>query len=50
MADVTVVSEQVIWVDANGNVTADKDAAVNGEILETLSDGTIRSTLFVVES
>lgn len=47
--DATVVAEQVIWVDADGNVTADKDAAVSGEVLQELSDGTTRSTLFEIE-
>jgi len=45
----TVVGEQVIWVDAHGDVTQDKAAAVRGEVLQTLSDGTTRSTLFVIE-
>lgn len=42
-----MVDEQVIWVDAQGDPT-DKDKAVGGEILETLSDGTIRSTVFTL--
>jgi hypothetical protein len=49
MSDAETVSEQVIWVDADGNVTQDKDKAVEGEIVEKLSDGTTRSTLFVIE-
>lgn len=47
MAEPTVVKEQVIWVDAQHN-PCDKDQAVGGEILETLSDGTIRSTVFTL--
>ena len=49
MAEVTVVSEQVIFVDAEGDVTEDKRAAASGEVLQTLSDGTVRSTLFEID-
>jgi hypothetical protein len=41
-------SVQVIWVDASGKVTEDKDAAVRGELIERLPDGTTRHTLFSV--
>lgn len=46
MADPEVVDETLILVDADGKVTEDKAAAVGGEIVETLADGTTRSTLF----
>jgi hypothetical protein len=45
MAEEKVPEHTVIWVDADGNPT-DKDQAVGGEIIETLPDGTIQSTIF----
>jgi hypothetical protein len=45
MAEDEVPEHTVIWVDADGNPT-DKDQAVGGEIIETLPDGTIQSTIF----
>lgn len=44
-----LVKEQVIWVDADGNVTDDPAAAVRGEIIRTFDDGTTENTLFTVE-
>jgi hypothetical protein len=37
--------EQVIWLDVQGR-PCDKKSAVRGEIIQTLPDGTTRSTLF----
>jgi len=45
MAEPTVKSETLIMVDADGNVTKDKSKAVKAEIVQTMSDGTTRSTL-----
>lgn len=42
-------TEQVTWVDADGNVTDDPDRAVRGEILQVLPDGTTEATTFVVD-
>lgn len=42
------VAERVIWVDAHGQVTDDKDLAAGGEIIETLADGSTRSTVFTL--
>jgi hypothetical protein len=44
-AGAAVVDEVAIWLDAAGK-PCDKDAAVRGEILQTLADGTTRSTAF----
>jgi hypothetical protein len=44
-AEAAVVDEQVIWLDAAGK-PCDKDVAVRGEILQTLADGSHRSTAF----
>jgi len=49
MTDADVVAEKLILVDANGNLTEDRDAAVRGEVVQTLADGTTRSTVFNVE-
>lgn len=49
MAEPAVVEETLILIDANGDVTEDRDAAVRGEILQTLTDGSTRSTLFDLE-
>lgn len=46
MADPAVVEETLILTDADGNITEDRDQAVGGEIVQTLEDGTTRSTLF----
>ena len=50
MTQPEVLETTLILLDADGNVTEDRDAAVSGEILETLADGTTRSTLFDVKS
>jgi predicted metal-dependent peptidase len=44
-----VVAEQLILVDHRGNVTEDGDRAAGGEVVQTLGDGTTRSTLFEVD-
>lgn len=49
MAEPEVVDETLILVDADGKPTDDKAVAVGGEIVQTLDDGTTRSTLFNVE-
>lgn len=38
-------TEQVIWVDEDGNVT-DAEHAVGGEILQRQPDGSVISTTF----
>lgn len=40
---------QLILIDKDGQITTDRAAAVRGEILETLPDGSVRSTLFVID-
>jgi hypothetical protein len=45
----TVIAEQVIFMDASGRVTVDRDRAVRGEALRTYSDGTTESTLFTID-
>lgn len=49
MADAKVVAETLILVDAEGRPTTDKAAAVGGEIVETLDDGSTRHTLFNID-
>jgi predicted metal-dependent peptidase len=49
MTQPTVVETVLIEVDAEGRVTEDRTQAVGGEVIETLSDGTSRSTLFTID-
>jgi hypothetical protein len=44
----TEAAGEVIWVDVQGEVTTDPTKAVRGEILETLPDGTVQSTIFTL--
>lgn len=44
-----VVKTVLILVDAQGQVTDDRALAVGGEVLETMSDGVTRSTLFTID-
>jgi hypothetical protein len=39
-------TEQVIWVDGDGNVLPDQEGAVSGEITVTFPDGRQEHTLF----
>lgn len=48
MTQPDVTETTLILTDANGDPTEDRDKAVGGEVLETLADGTTRSTLFDV--
>lgn len=48
MTEPAVVETTLIMVDADGNRTEDRAAAVGGEVLETLGDGTTRSTIFEI--
>lgn len=41
------VDRAVIFSVANGRVVDDPEQATGGEVLEYLSDGTTRSTLFI---
>lgn len=50
MTEPQVVEETLILIDANGEVTENRKAAVRGEVSQRLSDGTTRSTLFDVDS
>jgi hypothetical protein len=45
----TVVETVLIEVDAQGRVTKDRTQAVGGEVIEILSDGRSRSTLFTID-
>jgi hypothetical protein len=45
MADPEVTDEEVVFYDADGNVTEDKDKAVSAEVTQTMADGSVRHTL-----
>lgn len=45
---VEVTETTLIMVDAEGRTTDNRDEAVRGEIVETLSDGTTRSTMVTI--
>lgn len=49
MTQPTVVETVLIQVDAHGRVTKDDTQAVGGEVIEKMSDGTTRSTLFDID-
>ncbi len=49
MTQPEVVETTLVLVDANGDPTEDRAKAVAGEVLETLADGSSRSTLFDVQ-
>jgi hypothetical protein len=40
---------RVVWTDAQGRVVADRADASGGEVIETLSDGSVKSTIFRLE-
>lgn len=46
MTEPHVVERHLVMIDADGELTDDRDAAVRGEITESMSDGSVRSTLF----
>jgi hypothetical protein len=45
MADLKVSDEEVVFYDADGNPTENKDEAVTAEVTQTMSDGSVRHTL-----
>jgi len=45
-----VVKEQIIMLDESGNIIDSPERAVRGEIIQTLSDGTELSTIFIVSA
>ena len=49
MTDARVVAEKLVLVDADGNLTEDREVAVRGEVVQALADGTTRSTVFNVD-
>lgn len=49
MTQPTVVAEVVTFVDAEGNITDDSATAVRGEVVESMSDGTTRTTQFTID-
>lgn len=44
-----VVATELVLVDADGQITEDRTAAVRGEVVETLADGSTRSILFEID-
>lgn len=50
MTQPTVLETVLVLVDAEDRVTEDRALAVGGEVLERLSDGTSRSTIFTIDA
>ena len=45
MADPEVSDEEVVFYDADGNVTKDKNKAVSAEVTQTMADGSVQHTI-----